>query len=729
MREQGRRPDRSDARQDGRRTTARPPAAPTAAALPPVTALQHTAGNSAVVQLLAQQEDDVPAASPDVQRSSVHSVLRSPGRPLEDSLRTEMEARLGADFRSVRLHDTAAADRSAAEIGARAYTSGEHVVVGRQGRDKHTLAHELTHVIQQRSGPVSGTTDASGLSISDPSDSFERAAEANAARALRGSVPVGAQVAEDEEPAVQRSASVPVQRLVTVNNVEVYSDLPSPSGTPRRSADELMQNVTRAIEASNDRELIAQFTANRAKVHAQAMNWVGDSRVGTWAGAGSQKLSTHQYGRKKQKRVYKTYEEAGRALVGWVLQKPGRHEEKEFANQLMDDPDLAADLDSALTKVRAWITTLGSDPSKLHDPTMTVNPGRILSELTSGQGVLNRNPKAFGRYQEHFDRPTSPNPTKFQGNFLAVLDHPDQYPVRDKIIVLHDLTDYFKPENTSRRDEADTAGRGVLPDTPDNSRLLSTQEMNPDGTRKVAGSDRGSKTTVRDENAPSTRMARENRIPVTAGQSFTAARLLHLGNEAGATADELNAMALSIFALWRIDYDHTVDLAAHTLHEVLDIASNFGLAYNMKVPQRASNQYPQVVAKRAKRTNEKLRAQLSPLRNAVANMKSDIESRFLGSRRQTGRKRLADNLLGEYTAELARSDQARADLENADATTAPQVVEQLKTDYYAALRRTIQIYQQLCDVVKAKRIEDRLTEDDRDAVGASRIPLTLPAHP
>jgi hypothetical protein len=37
-------------------------------------------------------------------------------------------------------------------------------------------------------------------------------------------------------------------------------------------------------------------------------------------------------------------------------------------------------------------------------------------------------------------------------------------------------------------------------------------------------------------------------------------------------------MALSIFALWRIDYEHTVDLAAHTLHEVLDIASNFGLA-------------------------------------------------------------------------------------------------------------------------------------------------------
>lgn len=95
-----------------------------------------------------------------------------------------MESRLGADFSDVRIHTGSAAKASAAEMGARAYTSGSHVVIGDGGADRHTLAHELTHVIQQRQGPVAGTDNGSGLSVSDPSDRFERETEANARRAL-----------------------------------------------------------------------------------------------------------------------------------------------------------------------------------------------------------------------------------------------------------------------------------------------------------------------------------------------------------------------------------------------------------------------------------------------------------------------------------------------------------------------------------------------------------------
>ncbi|MFF7993349.1 DUF4157 domain-containing protein [Kitasatospora xanthocidica] len=170
-------------------------------------ALQRTIGNAAVVQLLRQQrESDAP-----VQRSTVHQVLRSPGRPMAEDVRAEMEARLGADFSGVRIHDDSAAARSAAEISARAYTSGEHVVLGHGGADKHTLAHELTHVIQQRSGPVAGTDHGDGLSVSDPGDRFERAAEANAVRALSGPVPDAVQRVTvqsplpEQEPAVQRA--------------------------------------------------------------------------------------------------------------------------------------------------------------------------------------------------------------------------------------------------------------------------------------------------------------------------------------------------------------------------------------------------------------------------------------------------------------------------------------------------------------------------------------------
>ncbi|WP_018681898.1 DUF4157 domain-containing protein [Actinokineospora enzanensis] len=114
----------------------------------------------------------------------VHSVLSESGRPLDTPVREEMESRMGEDFSDVRVHTDTSAQRSAEEIGARAYTSGNHVVAGAGGLDKHTLAHELTHVVQQRSGPVAGTDNGSGLSISDPSDAFERAAEANAHRVM-----------------------------------------------------------------------------------------------------------------------------------------------------------------------------------------------------------------------------------------------------------------------------------------------------------------------------------------------------------------------------------------------------------------------------------------------------------------------------------------------------------------------------------------------------------------
>ncbi|WP_405681802.1 DUF4157 domain-containing protein [Streptomyces sp. NBC_00057] len=183
--------------------------------------LQATMGNAAVVQMLRQaghrwaEEAHQHSAEcghdqveqPAVQRSAVHGVLRAPGRPLDDGTREEMEARFGADFSDVRIHDDSAAHASAAEIGARAYTSGSHIVIGDSGGDKHTLAHELTHVIQQRQGPVAGTDNGSGLRISDPSDPFEREAEANARRVLADHTPV------------QRIAGKPLAQSTTIQRM------------------------------------------------------------------------------------------------------------------------------------------------------------------------------------------------------------------------------------------------------------------------------------------------------------------------------------------------------------------------------------------------------------------------------------------------------------------------------------------------------------------------------
>ncbi|MBX9585334.1 MAG: DUF4157 domain-containing protein [Gemmataceae bacterium] len=69
-----------------------------------------------------------------------------------------MEPRFGHDFSRVRVHTDAAAEQSARDVNARAYTVGNHVVFGAGGYTPSTgeggrlLAHELAHVVQQGGG-------------------------------------------------------------------------------------------------------------------------------------------------------------------------------------------------------------------------------------------------------------------------------------------------------------------------------------------------------------------------------------------------------------------------------------------------------------------------------------------------------------------------------------------------------------------------------------------------
>jgi hypothetical protein len=101
-----------------------------------------------------------PTGQLDAAPASVAQAIASPGRPLEPVLRQDMEQRFGYDFSRVQVHAGAVADQSAREVNARAYTVGQNMVfaAGRFAPGTHEgrrlLAHELTHVVQQRSVPT-----------------------------------------------------------------------------------------------------------------------------------------------------------------------------------------------------------------------------------------------------------------------------------------------------------------------------------------------------------------------------------------------------------------------------------------------------------------------------------------------------------------------------------------------------------------------------------------------
>ena len=151
-----------------------------------VVRLQRSVGNAAVVQLLGGEG----AAGAPFQVLDV--VGRGGGQPLEAPVRGSMERAFGADLSDVRVHTDGVAAASAQAVQAHAYTVGNDVVFGAgqyqpgSAAGQRTLAHELTHVVQQRSGPVSGTPTGDGLLLSDPADPFERAAEANADQVMSG---------------------------------------------------------------------------------------------------------------------------------------------------------------------------------------------------------------------------------------------------------------------------------------------------------------------------------------------------------------------------------------------------------------------------------------------------------------------------------------------------------------------------------------------------------------
>ena len=176
----------------------------------------------------------------DTQKSSevppvVHEVLHSPGQTLDQATRSIFEARFGHDFSGVRIHADAQAATSAESINAQAFTVGRDVVFAkgqyspRTAAGQRLLAHELAHVVQQRSALSSGA-----LSIGPADSAHEREAEIAESEIESNSSPAisGAGRALQRQPATHITAPIPKEATINkqgqatfqINGVNVIAE-------------------------------------------------------------------------------------------------------------------------------------------------------------------------------------------------------------------------------------------------------------------------------------------------------------------------------------------------------------------------------------------------------------------------------------------------------------------------------------------------------------------------
>lgn len=224
------------------------------------------------------------ASAPVTVPSIVHDVLRSPGQPLDSATRGYMEPRFGHDFGAVRVHTNSLAAESARAVNALAYTVGQSIVFGRglyapgSSSGRRLMAHELTHVVQQRFGALDGTAAPGDIRLNDPSVRFEHEASALADRVVGAdSATIGLRQDRRPSPPLQ-----PVQRTMLPTVQRYGTPIPTvahPTVVTMRQYIDLV----RRVEVENPGLTALQIAQRlmRSKYHSQGFDWLLPSTAGT----------------------------------------------------------------------------------------------------------------------------------------------------------------------------------------------------------------------------------------------------------------------------------------------------------------------------------------------------------------------------------------------------------------------------------------------------------------
>jgi hypothetical protein len=148
--------------------------------------LASTVGNQGFASLARQGAGILPdgRAHPDVEATIAQT--RGGGQKLDNGSRESVGGALNDPLDDVRVHTDERANALADSVSASAFTTGSDVYFARDqykpgsSEGQELIAHELTHVVQQRGAATSGP-----LQVSQPGDALEHEAEAAADELVR----------------------------------------------------------------------------------------------------------------------------------------------------------------------------------------------------------------------------------------------------------------------------------------------------------------------------------------------------------------------------------------------------------------------------------------------------------------------------------------------------------------------------------------------------------------
>jgi hypothetical protein len=182
---------------------------------------------------------------------------RGGGSPLDASARRNLEPSFGEDFSDVRVHTDGSADNLNRAVKAEAFTTGTDIFFRSgsynpsSGEGQKLLAHELTHVVQQRNAPPP-----SEMTVSSPDDASEvEAAQVAESVSAETAQPAAVSRAAIDEEALQgsfidRAEEEDELQMSAIDRVEEEDELQMSAIDRVEEEDELqMSAIDRKAEA------------------------------------------------------------------------------------------------------------------------------------------------------------------------------------------------------------------------------------------------------------------------------------------------------------------------------------------------------------------------------------------------------------------------------------------------------------------------------------------------